>query len=148
MEKSGIEDRDILLIEDNIDDISIIKEALVSAGIKNQVNVCNDGDSALEYLHQSNENNTGSGLKSPVLILLDLNLPGTDGKETLEQIKGTPYKNIPVIVLTTSSDARDVKDSYALGADSYLIKPKSIPEYVDLFKALKSWWFEVNTIPD
>jgi CheY-like chemotaxis protein len=114
----------LLLIEDSQEDRVATMRAFKKCGLVNPIIWCGNGDDALDYLHQRGRYaETGSALR-PGVILLDLNMPGTDGREVLAQIKQSEsLKTIPVIVLSTSSDTRDIVGSYKAGASSYLRKP-------------------------
>ena len=114
----------ILLVEDSAEDVEATLRALRRAGLANPIHHCADGDEALDYLRHSGRYADGRDAPVPGVILLDLNLPGTDGREVLEAVKrDSGLKAIPVIVLTTSSDERDVQRCYEAGANSYVKKP-------------------------
>lgn len=139
----------ILVIEDNSDDVEIIKQTLMKCNVSNNIQICRDGDSALNFLNLLDEKTTSpSPLKQlPKIILLDLNLPGTDGLEVLEEIKSSNLCDIPVIILTTSRNERDVKQCYNKGANSYICKPDSHTEYEHMFDTFKKWWMGLVKLP-
>ena len=114
----------------------------------NPVQRCEDGEEALDYLYQRNQFSDKDKSPRPDLILLDLNLPGTDGREVLEEIKKDPkLKTIPVIVLTTSSDDKDIEKCYQAGANSYIQKPVDLQGFFEAIQRLKDFWFEVAILP-
>ncbi|WP_202318752.1 response regulator [Archaeoglobus neptunius] len=129
----------ILLVEDNPDDIFMIKRAFEKAGIVNPVDVVEDGERAIEYLNSY----------SPVLILLDLKLPRISGFEVLEWIKTREkLRRIPVVVLTSSRNGRDVNRAYDLGANSYIVKPVRFEDLLDLTKHINIYWLMLNEKPE
>ncbi len=114
----------------------------------NPVHRCEDGEEALDYLYHRNQFSDKVKSPRPDLILLDLNLPGTDGREVLEEIKKDPkLKTIPVIVLTTSSDDKDIEKCYQAGANSYITKPVDLHGFFEAIQRLKDFWFEVAILP-
>lgn len=134
-----------LLVEDSPEDFEATVRALRKSGLANPIFHCSDGDEALDYLYQR-----GKYVRAarPGAILLDLNLPGTDGREVLTEIKSdSTLKSIPVIVLTTSSDARDIDKCYHSGANSYIRKPVDLEGFVRAIQHLKEYWFEIVILP-
>src|SRR5215208_4460697 len=110
----------ILLVEDSPEDVETTRRAFQRSGLRNPVFHCSTGDEALDYLFRRGAYADPASSPRPGVILLDLNLPGTDGREVLEEIKRDgDLKQIPVVVLTTSSDDRDVTACYRAGANSY-----------------------------
>jgi CheY-like chemotaxis protein len=141
--------RHILLVEDSDVDYETVLRAFRKGKMNNPVIRCQDGDEALDYLYRRNHFAEPGTAPRPALVLLDLNLPGTDGREVLEEMKSDEYlKDIPVIVMTTSSDQRDVERCYKYGANSYVAKPVSFEGYMDAVKRLHSYWFETVMLPD
>jgi CheY-like chemotaxis protein len=119
--------------------------ALQRAGLKNTIINCSTGDEALDFLYQRGDY---ADAAKPSLVLLDLNLPGTDGREVLEQIKSDKsLRQIPVVVITTSVDHRDIKSCYQAGANSYIQKPVDIDGFFKAIQRLKDYWFEVVILP-
>jgi len=109
---------------------------------------CEDGDDALDYLHRRGEYTDPDAAPRPGVILLDLNMPGTDGRDVLLEIKSEmTLKSIPVIVLTTSTDERDIQDCYQAGANSYIQKPVDLAGFVESIQRLKDYWFEIVILP-
>ncbi len=138
----------ILLVEDSPEDYETTVRSLQKAGLKNPIVRCVDGDDALDYLHKRGEYSEPHSAPRPGIVLLDLNLPGTDGREVLEEVKQDPLlKTIPIIVLTTSSDERDIEECYQLGANSYIQKPVDLDGFVKSMSRMKDYWFEVVILP-
>jgi CheY-like chemotaxis protein len=135
-----------LLVEDSPEDFEATVRALRKSGLANPIFHCSDGDEALDYLHQRGK--FAKGAARPGAILLDLNLPGTDGRDVLTEVKSDPrLKSIPVIVLTTSSDSRDIDKCYDAGANSYIRKPVDLDGFVRAIQHLKEYWFEIVILP-
>ena len=138
----------ILLIEDSPEDYETTTRALRQAGLANLIFRCADGEEALDYLYQRGAYADPSRAPRPNVILLDLNLPGTDGREVLAEIKQDErLKHIPVIVLTTSGDERDIEKCYRAGANSYVKKPVNIEGFFHAIQKLKGYWFEIAILP-
>lgn len=138
----------ILLVEDSPEDFETTVRALRKTGLANPIQRCEDGDGALDYLRRLGNYAEAGAAPRPGIILLDLNLPGTDGREVLDLIKADPdLRQIPVIVLTTSSDERDVERSYAAGANSYIKKPVDLEGFMAAIQRLKDFWFETVIMP-
>ncbi len=136
---------DILLVEDDEGDVLLTKKALTNGKIYNSLNVTKDGVDALAFLRQEGE--YASAVR-PDLILLDLNMPRMDGRETLAQIKKDKnLRSIPVVVLTTSDSDRDILKSYDLQASCYVTKPVDLEQFVCVVKAIKDFWFSVVKLP-
>jgi CheY-like chemotaxis protein len=138
----------ILLVEDSPEDFETTQRAFRKAGLKNPIVLCADGDEALDYLHRRGRFADPALAPLPGIILLDLNLPGTDGRQVLEEVKSSPeLRHIPVIVLTTSSDERDVAACYRAGANSYVQKPVDMDGFMRAIARLNDYWFEVVILP-
>lgn len=138
----------ILLVEDSPEDFEATVRAFKRSGLKNPIYRCDDGDGALDFLHRRGRYADPEQAPRPGVILLDLNLPGTDGREVLSQIKkDESLKLIPVIVLTTSIDQRDVESCYQAGANSYIQKPVDMDGFLRAIERLKGYWFEVVVLP-
>jgi CheY-like chemotaxis protein len=138
----------ILLVEDSPEDYEATERAFRRAGLKNPIHRCTDGDEALDYLFRRGRYADPAASPKPGIILLDLNLPGTDGREVLDTIKQhDALRCIPVIVLTTSNDERDVAACYAAGANSYVQKPVDLEGFMKAVERLKGYWFEVVILP-
>lgn len=135
----------ILLVEDSPEDFETTQRAFRRSGLKNPIFRCSDGDEALDFLHRKGD---FADSPRPGVILLDLNLPGTDGREVLADIKADPnLQQIPVIVLTTSSDDRDIDACYRAGASSYIQKPVDLEGFMKAIERLNDYWFEVVILP-
>lgn len=135
----------ILLVEDSPEDFETTQRAFRRSGLKNPILRCADGDEALDFLFHRGSH---AGAPRPGVILLDLNLPGTDGREVLSEIKASDdLKQIPVIVLTTSADERDVQACYKAGASSYIQKPVDVEGFMKAIERLNDYWFEVVILP-
>ena len=136
---------EILLVEDNPGDVGLTQEALKDTEAESNLTVVGDGQEALDLLR-----NKGKYANSPApdMILLDLNLPGTDGREVLAQIKADPQlKRIPVVVLTVSQAERDILDSYDLHANSYISKPLDQDQFNTVLKAVQAYWVAISRLP-
>ena len=137
----------ILLVEDNPDDVELALHALKKNNIVNHVEVVRDGQEALDYLfYKGKYSNSTHPL--PGLILLDLKLPKVDGIEILKNIKvDRKLKLIPVVVLTSSKEERDVIESYNLGVNSYIRKPVNFDQFVETVKHIGFYWLLINEPP-
>jgi two-component system response regulator len=139
----------ILIVEDSDADYEATMRAFRKSGMLNPLYRCVDGEDALDFLSNRGEYSDITQHPRPGVILLDLNLPGTDGREVLQFIKQTEHlKSIPVIVLTTSTDERDIKRCYAYGANTYVQKPVDFEGFVQAIQRLKEYWFEVAILPE
>ena len=144
----GNEARTILIVEDSDDDFLATTRAFKKAGLHNPVRRCTNGDQALDYLFRRGEFADPARSPCPGVILLDLNLPGLDGRDVLRAIKSDAHlKAIPVIVLTTSSAEQDIKRCYEDGANSYVQKPVDLAGFILAISRLKDYWFEVAILP-
>ena len=138
----------VLLVEDNPDDYEACVRSFKGAHLNNPVYWCKSGRDALDYLkHEGRYADLPAGTR-PGLILLDLNMPGIDGKKTLTLIKEDPdLKKIPVIILTTSGDEKDVERCYELGASTYIQKPVDFEGLVEAIRRIKDYWFGIALLP-
>ena len=138
----------ILLVEDNDEDYEATKRAFSKAGLRNNLIRCEDGDEALDYLYRRGKYSDPKTSPRPGIILLDLNLPGTDGREVLHKVKSDKrLRIIPIVVLTTSSDEQDIQFCYDIGANSYMHKPVGLTGFFEAIQRLKDYWFEVVILP-
>jgi two-component system response regulator len=138
----------ILIVEDSDDDFFATMRAFKKANLVNPIQRCTNGDQALDYLYQRGEFSTPGKAPVPSIILLDLNLPGTDGREVLRQIKGAPsLMAIPAIVLTTSDAEKDIEQCYAAGANSYVQKPVDLARFIEAIARLSNYWLNVSVLP-
>jgi len=138
----------ILLVEDSPEDFEATLRAFQKSGLKNTLLRCEDGDEALDYLHRRGKYADPARSPRPGVILLDLNLPGTDGRQVLSEVKNSDtLRDIPVVVLTTSADERDITACYRAGANSYIQKPVDIDGFMKAIERLNGYWFEVVILP-
>lgn len=138
----------ILLVEDNPEDFEALTRAMKKTNMANPIYRCEDGDDALDYLYHRGEFSDPETSPTPGVILLDLNLPGTNGRDVLEVIKqDDALKKIPVIVMTTSSDERDIEGCYKAGANSYVHKPVDFDGFIRSIQRLTDFWFEIAILP-
>lgn len=139
---------EILIVEDSREDYETTVRALRQSRLSNPIFHCSDGDEALDFLYQRGCYSDATTAPRSSVILLDLNLPGTDGREVLETIKrDDQLKSIPVIVLTTSNDERDIDSCYQIGANSYVHKPVNLAGFMQAIERLADYWFQVAVLP-
>lgn len=137
---------EILLVEDNEGDILLTQEAFEEAKFGNRLHVVESGDQALDFLFKQNGYEDAP---TPDIILLDLNLPGTDGREVLEIVKSNEHvKRIPIIVLTSSGADKDILESYNLHANCYIIKPVDAFKFIDVVQRVENFWVEIVCLPN
>ena len=130
----------ILLVEDNPVDLDLTLRAFKSRKLTNPLEIARDGEEAIAFIEKWK-----NGDPVPVVILLDLNLPRVNGLEVLEAIKKHPdFRTIPVVVLTTSSESSDVKKSYQLGANSYIVKPVDFDKFIEVATQIELYWSVLN----
>jgi len=136
--------RQILLVEDNPNDVELTIEALKANNILNPIDVAEDGEKALNYLHKNAEfSNRTSG--NPIVILLDIKMPKIDGLEVLKEIKSDPkLQLIPIVILSSSKEEQDLLKSYKLGVNAYVVKPVGFEEFVVAVKNIGIFWVLVN----
>lgn len=144
---------EILLIEDSPSDANLIIKGFNQSNVKgfnqdripNNLHWIEDGETAMEYLHQQDEY---ASVPRPDLILLDLNLPGMDGREVLAAVKSDPsLKLIPVVILTTSADEHDVLRSYNLNANCYVTKPLDVHQFIQVVQLISTFWVAAVKLP-
>lgn len=137
----------ILMADDDPDDRMLAKDALSENRLANDLHFVEDGEELLDYLYQRGEYNEENAPK-PGLILLDLNMPRMDGREALRHIKSdAELKRIPVVVLTTSKAEQDIIRSYDLGVNSFISKPVTFEELVDVTRRIGDYWFGIVELP-
>jgi CheY-like chemotaxis protein len=137
----------ILMVEDDPKDVELTLTALEEYNLANEVIVTRDGEQALDYLYCRGEYKTRSG-GNPAVMLLDLKLPKVDGLEVLKQIKSDgELRMIPVVVLTSSKEEKDMVASYKLGVNAYVVKPVDFHEFVNAIKELGVFWAVINEPP-
>lgn len=130
----------LLLVEDNPMDVDLTLRALRRRNVVNRVEVARDGEEALAWLPRWE-----AGEPWPAVILLDLKLPKVDGLEVLRQLKAHPeFRRIPVVMLTTSSESRDIDTAYSLGVNSYIVKPVDFEKFVEVAAQIELYWTVTN----
>lgn len=134
----------ILLVEDNEGDIVLTLEAFEECKVKTEISVAKNGQEALDFLFKRG---AFTEAKKPDLILLDINIPIYNGHEVLRQIKGDPnLKKIPVIMLTTSSNQKDIDKAYENHSNSYVKKPLDIEEFLSTILKIEEFWLQISTL--
>jgi chemotaxis family two-component system response regulator Rcp1 len=136
---------EVLVVEDSPADARLTEEAFHEVRASNHLNVVNDGIEALDFLRRRGKH---SQAPRPDLILLDLNLPGKRGSEVLEEIKTDPgLRRIPVMMLSSSREDRDMQRAYELHANCYIEKPLDFDHYLDVVRSIEHFWFDIVTLP-
>lgn len=142
------ENRPLLIVEDSDEDFEVTCWALQQAGFKGSIARAVRAEDALLRFRQLPRHPDWPA-RQPRLVLLDLNLPGMNGKQLLEELRKTePAPAIPIVILSTSNNPRDVAACYSLGAAGYLCKPLSLDLYVEKMRGLTRYWFDAMTLPD
>jgi CheY-like chemotaxis protein len=142
-----MEAKEILLVEDDPRDVELTLVALEEHNLANKVVVARDGAEALDYLYRRGAYGDRP-VGHPLVILLDLKMPKVDGLEVLRQVKGDPVlKTIPVVVLTSSRQDRDIVESYSLGVNAYVVKPVAFDRFVEMIRQLGLFWIVTNEPP-
>jgi len=135
----------ILLVEDNEGDIVLTLEALNEAKIHNEINVVKDGDAALRYMKKEGEY---TDVKTPDLVLLDINLPKMDGIEVLTELKNDDLlRVIPIVMLTTSDSEKDIFQAYQSHANCYITKPVNFENFMEVIQTIKNFWINIVQLP-
>jgi len=137
---SGFEQVEILLVEDDPEDAETTLRALRKRNLASHVHWVKDGEEALDYLFCSGAYAGRSPGHPPKLVLLDIKMPKVDGIEVLRRVKGSELRAIPVVVMTSSSEERDVLESFRLGVDSYLVKPVQFEAFLDTVSNIGLYW--------
>jgi two-component system response regulator len=136
---------EVLLVEDNVDDADLTRRALEQAKVHNQVHHVTSGVEALAFLRREGR---FAGAQPPDLILLDLNLPGMDGRELLKIVKADErLRHIPVVVVTGSHVDADVRESYRLHANAYVKKPVNTQEFLEAVNSIEQFWLQIVRLP-
>lgn len=139
---------EILLVEDNPSDAKLTVRALKQNNIANRIDLVKDGAEALEYLFCAGAYADRNPAAGPMSVLLDIKLPKVDGLEVLRQLRSDPRTSkLPVVLLTSSQEERDIAMGYELHANSYIVKPVDFAQFADTVKALGYYWLVVNTAP-
>lgn len=137
----------LLVVEDSPEDREATSRALRKAGVTSPILFCTSGDDALDFLHARGKYAETSAVR-PAVILLDLNMPGTDGREVLAEIKANAaLKSIPVVVITTSRDERDIHTCYESGCNAYVRKPVDLGAFMLSMQRLSDFWFGEAILP-
>ncbi len=145
VKRVGLRARPILVVEDNPMDLDFMLQAFEEHGVVNPVSVCRDGEEALEFI-EAHPTPNDPGL--PLLVLLDLRLPKVDGIEVLRRTRQHPvWKQIPVVVVTTSRENTDISRAYELGVNSYIVKPVNFTAFAEVVKQIKFYWLLTNEPP-
>jgi len=144
---STLEQVEILLVEDNAEDAEMTMRALRQRNLANQLHWVKDGEEALDYLFCSGKYTGRNPSHPPKLVLLDIKMPKVDGIEVLRRIKASELKLIPVVVMTSSNEERDVVESYRLGVNSYIVKPVQFDAFLDTVAKIGLYWVLTNRVP-
>ncbi len=135
----------ILIVEDNPDHIQTIQQTLAQTTLQPQIMAIGNGEQAMQFLRQQGDY---ASTRRPDLILLDLNLPGKDGRELLAELKADPQlRRIPVVVLTMSTEETDILNSYTLQGNCYVIKSSDLEQLAQIVKRIEEFWLEIVTLP-
>ncbi len=138
----------ILLVEDTPDDVELTRRAFKKNSIANDLVVCRDGEEALDYLFAEGAHAGRDPYDLPAVVLLDLKLPRISGLEVLSRLRSDPRTRLlPIVMLTTSKEERDLAESYRLGCNSYVVKPVDFGQFMDAVKQLGLYWLVLNEIP-
>ncbi len=143
--RSNVRRKRILVVEDNPGDVALMREAIVEGEFHYHLSIAKNGDNAISYLRNLADDTCSS---LPDLILLDLNLPGKNGHEVLQEIKeDSRMKLIPVVILSSSDNERDVSRSYELNANSHVRKPGNLMEFANVLKVIETFWLKTAELP-
>ena len=138
----------LLIIEDSDEDFTALTRMMSKANIFNPVYRCEDGEEALDFLYHEGEYTDKSLSPRPSLIVLDLNLPGTDGREVLAELKSDRnLQTIPIVVFSTSSNPKDIDACYRCGISGYIVKPMDTQRLNQLVQTFLAYWFNVVELP-
>lgn len=133
----------VLLVEDNAADAELTIRAFRRRKVPNPINLARDGEEVLDYVYRRGA--FAAEAPVPRVVLLDLRLPKLDGLEVLGELKRHPiYRTVPVVVLTTSEETSDIKQSYELGADSYIVKPIEFEKFLEVLARIDLYWLQTN----
>jgi two-component system, response regulator len=144
---NDLEQIEILLVEDNPEDAEMTTRALRKRNLVNQLHWVKDGEEALEYLFASGRYAGRDRNHPPKLVLLDIKMPKIDGIEVLRRVKASDLKSVPVVVMTSSNEERDVLESYRLGVNSYIVKPVQFEAFIDTVSKIGLYWVLTNRVP-
>jgi two-component system, response regulator len=138
---------EILLVEDNPEDAEMTMRALRKRNLANHLHWVKDGEEALEYLFCTGRYAERELRSPPRLVLLDIKMPKVDGIEVLRRVKSSELKQVPVVVMTSSNEERDVLESYRLGVNSYIVKPVQFEDFMDTVAKIGLYWVLSNRVP-
>ena len=139
----------ILIAEDDEDDRLLAQDAFIESKLSNPLFFVNDGEELLDYLYNRGRYASKEHFPLPGLILLDLNMPRKDGREVLKEIKSdAKLRRIPIIILTTSKEEEDILRSYSLGVSSFITKPVTFEQLVEVIQCIGQYWFEIVTMSE
>src|SRR5918996_5687027 len=138
---------EILLVEDNPEDAEMTMRALRKRNLANHLHWVKDGEEALEYLFCPGRYAERAGAEPPRLVLLDIKMPKVDGIEVLRRVKASELRTVPIVVMTSSNEERDVLESYRLGANSYIVKPVQFEAFLDTVSKIGLYWMLTNRVP-
>lgn len=139
----------LLVVEDSNEDFEALQRFLKQSSLNIRIERCVTGEQALSFLYRTGKYTDPSDAPRPKLILLDLNLPRTDGREVLRRIKqDEELKEIPIVVFTTSNNPKDIKICYQYGVNSYIVKPIDFPQLKRSIQMLVEYWLEITVLPD
>ncbi|NJK50750.1 response regulator [Candidatus Gracilibacteria bacterium] len=139
----------LLVVEDSDEDFEALRRMMNQSAVTTPVYRCLDGDEALDFLNHTGEYGDDTIAPRPSVILLDLNLPGTDGRDVLKQIKqDSELQIIPVVVFTTSSNPKDIEVCYQYGVSGYIIKPIDVDKLKKGIQAFINYWFQTVILPE
>ncbi|MBD0343774.1 MAG: response regulator [Coleofasciculus sp. Co-bin14] len=146
---SGKQTKSLLLVEDSDEDFETFRRMMRKVSFTNPIYRCVDGDEALDFLYHTGNYIDPAQAPRPAIILLDLNLPGTDGREVLAQLKqNDALKTIPVVVFTTSSNPKDIEACYRYGVSGYILKPINISILMKTIQIFIDYWFKTVILPE
>jgi CheY-like chemotaxis protein len=138
----------LLIVEDSDEDFVTLQHLMRRLSVESPLYRCVDGDEVFDFLYREGNYQNPETAPRPSVILLDLNLPGTDGRDVLEQVKqDKDLREIPIVVFTTSANPRDIEFCYRHGANGYLVKPIGREKLQETVQAFVSYWLEINTPP-
>ncbi|GAA6616217.1 response regulator [Scytonema sp. NUACC26] len=138
----------LLVVEDSNEDFKMLQRLMRRLAVQNPIYRCTSGDEVLDFLYQEGDYQDPGIAPRPSIILLDLNLPGIDGRDLLERLKqDRSLREIPIVVFTTSSNPTDIELCYKKGANGYLIKPMDFQDLQKTIQAFVNYWLEANTPP-
>jgi CheY-like chemotaxis protein len=141
--------KSLLLVEDDPDDVALFRRAMDKAGVSVELQLAEDGDSAIRLLQSEAESSSAADAPLPWILLLDLKMPKKSGWEVLEWIRRHPaLRRMPVVIFTSSRERSDIIRSYELGANSYLVKPVGFDQLKEMVRSMHHYWLDLNEEPE